>query len=392
MDLRPDPVLERLVRQAGTRLDAVGPGGAPAAALAALRDINAFALAAPVEADGFDLGLGYAAMICAELGRRALPEVYGGVLLVLDALAPRDPARAADLANGETPVSAAGVSAAGVDAAPGRSRDAARLETTATGFELHGVAVFDDAGSADSGAALCCVPAVLPSDDPGRDSSLRFVLLTAPQWRAHTTAAPGGGLRLDAGAIAVTEADVLGGESEQHGADSPGTDPVVLLARALVRQAGYLIGLGEGALALAVRHAARRRQFGRAVLDNQGISLPLAQSRVALAAGRLMVRQAAWLADAGEPFALEAVQSLAAASETALAVVRQAIQVHGARGLNLEYPVHAFYQPVRTAATRYGSASALWREAGALRLAAAARIPVPAASAAAVLSQERPSR
>jgi alkylation response protein AidB-like acyl-CoA dehydrogenase len=378
VDLRPDPVLEHLVRQAGTRLDAVRRGGDASAARAALRDLNAFAMAAPVEADGFDLGLGYAAMICAELGRRALPEVYGGPLLVLDALAPLDAERAKTLAHGDVPVAAAGIDAGTDYHLTAAHAGAARLDRTQSGFALSGGAVFEDPGEEEPPAALCCLPALAPAGVSEHGETLRLVLITAPQWRPRTAPASDGSLRLAADGLAVPETEVLG----VLGTGRPLTDPQALLARARVRQAGYLLGLGEGAHALAVDYAARRRQFGRAVLDNQAVSLPLAQTRIQLAATRLTVRQAGWLADAGQPFALEAAQALAAAAETALSVVRQAVQVHGARGLSLEYPIHAYHRPVRLAATRYGSASALWREAGARRLAAASRTPVPAAASA----------
>jgi hypothetical protein len=309
VDLRPDPVLERLMQQTATRLGTLPVGCGRQATRAALVELDVFTMAAPEAADGFDLGLGYVAMVCTELGRRALPEILGGVLLVQDGAPDFDPTKA--------------VALAGISDPP----------------------VFEDPGP----DALCCV---------WDNETLR--LLPESQWRPRSTPAPDGCLVLRTDPAPDAVAITVGGTAAQ-----------TLTSRARIRQAAYLQGLAEGAHSLAVAHTSRRRQFDRAVLDNQGVALPLAQTRIQLAAAGLAVRQAAWLADAGEPFALEAVQALALAAETALAVVRQSVQFHGARGLSLEFPIHAYYRPVRIAATRHGSPSALWREAGALRLAAA---------------------
>lgn len=356
MDLSPDPVLDRINRTVQTRLAALGVGqdGTGAGELAALRDIDALAYEAPVGAGGFDLGLACGVVVCTELGRRALRDVYTDSLLVVDALAAGDDhgATAASVTAGELPVVAGGLDVVSVG---GRERLAARR--VAGGWELSGTVVVDDAGFS---AAACCVPLVA-------DDEVVLALLSPDRWRPRTTGSVARFSTLVMDGLIVGDADILG----RLGAGSPLSDPAGLLARTRLRHAAYLLGLGEGGHELAVRYASVRRQFGRPILDNQAVAFPLAQNEIALCAARLSLQHAIWLADAGAAFALEAAEALALAAETTLRSIRTAVQVHGARGMSLESPIHAFYQVVRSAVTRLGSASPLWREAGARRLAAA---------------------
>jgi alkylation response protein AidB-like acyl-CoA dehydrogenase len=358
VDLTTDPLLVRLGAAVRSRLAEV-PGDATADEVATLRELDGFALAAPVGAGGFDLGLGCGIVVSGELGRRASADVYGGSMLVLDALAAGGDGGelAGRLATGALPVLLAGYDTARVSA-----------ERRGGDWTLSGTVSVPSAGS--RGFDLCV--AVHTEDE------VFLVLLAEPVWRDRTTGTGRDLSTVDVEGLAVGGSERVG----TLGTGEPLTDPGGVLARARVRQAAYLHGLGAGAHELAVGHATRRRQFGRPLLEFQGVSFPLARAAIELAATRLAVQQAAWLADAGRPFALAAVQALALAADTALTAVRTAVQVHGARGMADTSQVHGHHQAVRQAVTRFGDPGRLWREAGLRRLEAATRSAEPAAELA----------
>jgi alkylation response protein AidB-like acyl-CoA dehydrogenase len=363
MDLTPDPLAERLSRTVRARLATVVRSPGDAETLSALTEMNAFAFEAPVAAGGFDLGLTCGVVVGSELGRRALPDLYSDPALVVgtpSALGERKDL-AADILAGESVVSSAGLQAT----ASGRS--GVRAARAGGGWALTGAVAVDDEVPDE---ASCCVPVEVD------EGEVVLGVLPARIWRRRVRGAtPLAVLELDG--VVLPDHDVIG----RLGAGNPLSDPDRILARARVRQAGYLLGLGQGAHELAVEHAGGRRQFGRSLLDFQAVSFALAQDTVALTGVRLSVYRAAWLADSGEPFELAAAESLALASEVALRVTRTALQVHGAWGMSLQAPVHAFHPAVRQASTRLGSPGQLWRQAGRHRLQAVARTPAAGAVA-----------
>ncbi|PRX96512.1 acyl-CoA dehydrogenase [Allonocardiopsis opalescens] len=338
MDLRADPLVRRL---AAAVRDAIGHN--PDQPWEALRRVEAPALEAPAAVGGFDLGLTCGIVVSAELGRRASPDVYGAVPMAVESLlaADGDHRAAAALAGGERPVVSAGLDAA----VPG-GRPAPRAERTAAGWSLTGAVPAPD--GAPPGADLC-VPV-------RTGEGVRLALLPAAAWSERAA-----GERVDLAGIELP-GDALGGGLDP--ADQAGP-----LARARVRHAGRLLGLGEGALGLAADHAAARKQFGTALLGFQGVAFPLAKAEIDLAAARLMTARAGWLADAGRPFGTAAAEALALAAEAALTAVRTALQVHGARGMSREAEVSRYLPAVRRAVAHLGPVGALWREAGRHRLA-----------------------
>ncbi|MEU9884960.1 acyl-CoA dehydrogenase family protein [Sphaerisporangium sp. NPDC051011] len=381
MDLKSDPVLERIAGTVREGLSVAEPGRDGTSALAALADMDGFAFAAAIDLGGFDLGLSCGVTIAVELGRRALPDVYSGGMLVVDALAEAgEDAPGADVA-------AAVVAGKQVVVAAGLDQvcrpTAVRARRSEGGWRPSGAVTVEDVHPDQA----CC--AAFRAEEG--DGEVLLAVLPSTVWRgAAGPAYPWSGpvespaaLSLDE--VTVTSGQVVGG----LGAGRPLSDPAGLLARHRVRQAGYLLGFGFGAHALAVTHTANRRQFDRFVLDNQAVAFPLAKARIDLEAARLLVYRAAWQADAGEPFSREAAEALAWTAEVALRTIRISVQAHGARGLTLGAPVHRFFEVIRSAATRLGPPGALWQEAGRHRLAAIH--PAAASSDAAAPSDERQS-
>ncbi|MFF8279090.1 acyl-CoA dehydrogenase family protein [Streptomyces lateritius] len=105
------------------------------------------------------------------------------------------------------------------------------------------------------------------------------------------------------------------------------------------------VGTARAAYDYALEYAKTREQFGRPIIDNQGIAFQLADMRTQIDAARLLVWRASWMATAGKPFtSAEGSMSKLFASETAKKVTAQAIQILGGNGYTREYPVERMHR------------------------------------------------
>ncbi|MCP3957213.1 MAG: acyl-CoA dehydrogenase [bacterium] len=107
-------------------------------------------------------------------------------------------------------------------------------------------------------------------------------------------------------------------------------------------------GMAERALAEALAHVRRRRQFGKPLAEFQLTQQKLARMATDLAAARLLTYRAAWEADSGaERITLEAAMAKSFATEAAQRVVDDAVQLWGGRGALRDSPVDRLYRAVR---------------------------------------------
>ncbi|MET9508414.1 acyl-CoA dehydrogenase family protein [Streptomyces flavidovirens] len=105
------------------------------------------------------------------------------------------------------------------------------------------------------------------------------------------------------------------------------------------------VGTARAAYEVALDYARTREQFGRPIIDNQGIAFQLADMRTQIDAARLLVWRASWMASAGKPFtSAEGSMSKLFASETAKKVTAQAVQILGGNGYTREYPVERMHR------------------------------------------------
>lgn len=105
------------------------------------------------------------------------------------------------------------------------------------------------------------------------------------------------------------------------------------------------VGTARAAYEEALEYARTRTQFGRPIIDNQGVAFQLADMRTQVDAARLLVWRASWMASAGRPFtSAEGSMSKLFASETAKKVTAQAIQILGGNGYTREYPVERMHR------------------------------------------------
>ncbi|MEU2897320.1 acyl-CoA dehydrogenase family protein [Streptomyces sp. NPDC001273] len=105
------------------------------------------------------------------------------------------------------------------------------------------------------------------------------------------------------------------------------------------------VGTARAAYEVALEYATTREQFGRPIIDNQGVAFQLADMRTQIDAARLLVWRASWMAINGKQFtAAEGSMSKLFASETAKKVTGQAIQILGGNGYTREYPVERMHR------------------------------------------------
>jgi alkylation response protein AidB-like acyl-CoA dehydrogenase len=107
------------------------------------------------------------------------------------------------------------------------------------------------------------------------------------------------------------------------------------------------LGLAQGAFELAVQQAGERRQFGRAIGGFQGLRWLLADLGLEIEAARQLIYRTAANAGHGLPDMVEAAMCKTLASEMALRVTSQALQVFGARGYSRDLPLERMVRDAR---------------------------------------------
>jgi alkylation response protein AidB-like acyl-CoA dehydrogenase len=108
------------------------------------------------------------------------------------------------------------------------------------------------------------------------------------------------------------------------------------------------VGIARAAQEYALAYAAERRQFGRAIIQNQAIAFKLADMRIRIDAARLLVWRASWMAANGVPFgAGEGSMAKLYAGETAVQVTEEAIQILGGYGYIREHPVERWHRDAK---------------------------------------------
>jgi alkylation response protein AidB-like acyl-CoA dehydrogenase len=111
--------------------------------------------------------------------------------------------------------------------------------------------------------------------------------------------------------------------------------------------AACAVGLAQAALDAATSWARERRQFGRPVGEFQGLSFLLADMATAVAAARALYLEAARLRDAGRPFGTAAAMAKLFATDTAMKVTTDAVQVFGGYGYVQDFPVERYMREAK---------------------------------------------
>jgi acyl-CoA dehydrogenase len=103
--------------------------------------------------------------------------------------------------------------------------------------------------------------------------------------------------------------------------------------------AAVSVGVARSALEYAIHYAKTRQQFGAPILSNQGVSFMLADMSMKVEAARLLTWQAAWLADQGRRITAKSAMAKCFASDAAMEVTTNALQIFGGYGYMRDYPI-----------------------------------------------------
>jgi len=111
--------------------------------------------------------------------------------------------------------------------------------------------------------------------------------------------------------------------------------------------AALAIGMAQGAYDAALHYSKLRRQFGKPISEFQAIQHKLVDMATSLDAARLLTYRAAWMLDRGERVTRESAMAKLFASEAAVRIADDALQIHGGYGFIKDYPAEKYYRDVK---------------------------------------------
>lgn len=139
----------------------------------------------------------------------------------------------------------------------------------------------------------------------------------------------------------VPAANLLGNEGEGF------TIAMANLDKGRIGIAAQALGIAEAALHYATEYAKERKQFGQAIGKLQAVGFKLADMATKVEAARLLVYRAAWLCSKGLPCTKEASMAKLFASDAAMKLAIEAVQVFGGYGYTREYPVERLFRDAK---------------------------------------------
>ncbi|MEU3490498.1 acyl-CoA dehydrogenase [Streptomyces massasporeus] len=178
-------------------------------------------------------------------------------------------------------------------------------------------------------------------------------------WHRHDDMGRGDFYQVDFDGVPLADALDLGGPDA-------GAVWAEALLRSRIRHAAYLMGMAGAALEETSAYMRTRRQFGRSLASQQAPAFRMADAATEREATRLLVEEAAWLADTDRDARLAALQALACAAELARRVATDAVQLHGAVGMTEEHDAQLFYRRAAVDSLLLGRPTELRRRAAPL--------------------------
>jgi hypothetical protein len=124
-------------------------------------------------------------------------------------------------------------------------------------------------------------------------------------------------------------------------------DALQVLDGGRITIAALAVGLAQGALEAALGYAKERVAFGQPIAEFQAIQWKLADMATQIEAARLLTMQAAFLAEQGQPVKKAASMAKLFASEMAVRVAEEAIQIHGGYGYVKDYPPEKYWRDAK---------------------------------------------
>ncbi len=118
------------------------------------------------------------------------------------------------------------------------------------------------------------------------------------------------------------------------------------------------LGMAIGAYERALEYAKERKAFGKPLIEHQAIAFKLADMYKDIEAAKLLVFKAAWLVDNGKPDPALSSAAKLFATETAIRVTYEAVQIFGGYGFSKEYDVERYYRDARVGTIYEGTSEA----------------------------------
>ena len=230
---------------------------------------------------------------------------------------------------------------------PGSGSDAAAMQTTATphdgAYSLNGSKIFISNGDV---AQYIVVFATQDKSAGSRGVSAFVLEKDTPGFQAHKQHGKMGmrgssTTELTFQNAQVPAANLLGEEGRGF------RYAMEILDSSRIIIAAQCVGIAQSALEPAVRYAQQRQSFGRPIAEHQAIQFMLADMATQIYASRVATMHAATLKDNGLPFVNEASMAKLLASETAVKVSSDAVQVYGGYGYFKDAPVERLYRDAR---------------------------------------------
>jgi len=221
---------------------------------------------------------------------------------------------------------------------PGAGSDAAHIISTATpdgdGYRLNGVKCFSSwASMADVVLVLARITTL-----PPKQAISAFIVRPPQQGFTITRKERKLGLR-GAPLCEVTLQDLWVHKKDCLGEGGLFREAMVGLDYSRIGIAAMSVGLADGAFKYALNYVMDRRVFSQPLADFQGVQFKLADMATEIEAARLLTMEAARRADAGEPFTKHASMAKYYASDVAMKVTTDAVQLLGGHGYTGEHPV-----------------------------------------------------
>lgn len=119
-------------------------------------------------------------------------------------------------------------------------------------------------------------------------------------------------------------------------------DTLRILDRGRIGIAAFSVGIAQASLEASMKYAGDRRQFGHPIADFQAVQFKIADMATQVEASRLLTWRAAALRDSGREHTVESSMAKLFATEAAVEVAMEAVQIHGGYGYTKEYPVERY--------------------------------------------------
>ena len=230
---------------------------------------------------------------------------------------------------------------------PGAGSDAAGTRTRAElrdhGWLLNGAKTFTTNGS----YADVCIAMAVTSPGRGHHGISAFIIEKGTLgYRAGKKEKKMGMCASDTAEVIFEDCllpreNLLGKEGEGF------VDSLRILDGGRIGIAALALGIARGAFEAALRYSQERQQFGKAIAEFQGIRWKLADMATEMEAARLLIDQASRMKDSGLTVTKQSSMAKLYASEMAVRVTNEAIQIHGGYGYLKDYPVEKYFRDAK---------------------------------------------